>query len=342
MIWIQEFESFYVYHMLSKNLSAKLNLKKHMIICIFSYRSSLKMMPKVVYFLVLSLSILVKSQHQNAQNARPPVHIPPTTLPSSQCSKFNYSSQREAIFQGIDTYMSSSSRQGPPSACGSGDWTRAVFLNMSNTSQSCPSAWNLVTTPVRSCGRRASSFGVCDSESYPISRNYSSVCGRIITCQIGLAGGFHNAFRYSLSGIDDAYLDGVSLTHGPQGLRVHIWSFVGAWYEQSTSYRTDVTCPCTNTQITWSQQIPSFINNNYFCDTGNPGPTASNTAFYNDPLWDGQGCGSTSSCCTFNTPPYFSRTLNESTSDALEIRNCYGDWSIREDKLITLIDIYAK
>ena len=306
------------------------------------YRSSLKMMSKV-YFLVLSLSILVISQQQNAQNARPPVHISPTTLPSSQCSKYNFSFLREAIFQSINTFfISISSTQGPPSACGSGDWTRAVLLNMSDTSQSCPSAWNLVTTPVRSCGRRASSYGVCDSVSYPISRSYSSVCGRIIAYQRGLAGGFYNSLINGQSGIDDPYLDGVSLTHGPQGSRVHIWSFVGAYYEQSTSYRTDVTCPCTNTQITWSRQIPSFINNNYFCDTGNPGPTLSFTAFYNDPLWDGQGCGSTSSCCTFNTPPYFSRTLNESTSDALEIRNCNGQYSTHGDKLITLIDIYVK
>ena len=159
------------------------------------YRSSLQMMSKV-YFLVLSLSILVKIQQQNAQNARPPVHIPPITIPSSQCSKYNYSSQREAIFQSIDTFfMSSSSTQGPPSACGSGDWTRAVFLNMSDTSQSCPSAWNLVTTPVRSCGRRASSYGVCDSVSYQISRSYSSVCGRIIAYQVGHASGFYNAFK---------------------------------------------------------------------------------------------------------------------------------------------------
>ena len=285
----------------------------------------------------------MKIQQQNAENARPPVRIPPTTLPSSQCSKNNYSTQREAISQSIDTFfLSSSSTQGPPSACGSGDWTRAVFLNMSDTSQSCPSAWNLVTTPVRSCGRRLASFRVCDSVSYTISRSYSSVCGRIIAYQIGWAAGFYNFVSKGLSEIDDAYLDGVSLTHGPQGSRVHIWSFVGALYEQSTSYRTDVTCPCSNTLITWSLQTPSFINNNYFCDSGNPGPGTSHTAFYNDPLWDGQGCGSTSSCCTFNTPPYFKRTLNESTSDALEIRNCYGVQSYAEDKLITLIDIYVK
>ena len=148
--------------------------------------------------------ILVKSQQQNAQNARPPVHYAHTTLPSSQCSKYNHSSQREAISQSINTFfMSSSSTQGPPSAYGSGDWTTAVFLDMSDTSQSCPSACNLVTTRVRSCGWRGSSFGVCDSVLCLTGHKYSSVCGRIITYLIGLARGFHNVFGYSLSGIDD-------------------------------------------------------------------------------------------------------------------------------------------
>ena len=112
---------------------------------------------------------------------------------------------REKPSQSIDTFfMSSSSTQGPPSVYGSGDWTTAVFLDMSDTSQSCPSAWNLVTTPVRSCGWRGSSFGVCDSVLCLTSHNYSSVCGRIITYLIELARGFHNVFGYSLSGIDDA------------------------------------------------------------------------------------------------------------------------------------------
>ena len=100
-------------------------------------------------------------------------------------------------------------------------------------------------------------------------------------------------------------------------------------------------CPCTNTNVFWPHQVPSFINNNYFCDTGNPGPGIISTAYYtDDPLWDGKGCSSTSTCCEFNSPPWFCKSLSQPTSDDLEIRNCYGDNLSYEDKLISLMDVY--
>ena len=142
-------------------------------------------------------------------------------------------------------------------------------------------------------------------------------------------------FGYNLGTIDTAYLSGVSLTHGPAGLRQHIWSFVGAIYEQDPNYLTYLNCPCTNTNISWPHQVPSFINNNYFCDTGNPGPGYSTATYYtDDPLWDGKGCSST--CCEFNTPPWFCKSLPQ------EIRNCDSAFSSFEDRLITLIDVYIK
>ena len=134
----------------------------------------------------------------------------------------------------------------------------------------------------------------------------------------------------------------MSLTHGPAETRQHIWSFVGARYEQDPNYNTRVTCPCTNTNISWPHQVPSFINNDYFCDTGSPGPGASFTTYYtDDPLWDGEGCGSTSTCCEFNTPPWFCKSLPQPTSNDLKIRNCYGNPSSYEDNLIKLIDVYV-
>ena len=140
-----------------------------------------------------------------------------------------------------------------------------------------------------------------------------------------------------------AYLSGVSLTHGPAETRQHIWSFVGALYEQDPNYRTDLNCPCTNTIISWPHQVPSFINNDYFCDTGNPGPGTSRTTYYtNDPLCDGVGCGSTSTCCEFNSPPWFCKSLPQPTSDDLEIRNCCAAPSKFEDRQITLNNVYVK
>ena len=126
--------------------------------------------------------------------------------------------------------------------------------------QQCPSNWTLITTPIRGCGRRRS-YGECDSVTYSVhGRTYSSVCGRILAYQRGLANAFYNVIFYNTITIEEAYLSGVSLTHGSAGSRQHIWSFVGAYYEHDPNYYTQYNCPCINTNISWPQQLPLFIN----------------------------------------------------------------------------------
>ena len=280
--------------------------------------------------ILLSLFYLAQCQHHNTTL---PIRLPHTATNSSTCPLLNISVQRELVrktLQSDDPDDSSCS-------CGGKGWTRAAYLNMSDLNQQCPSNWTLITTPIRGCGRRARGYGECDSVTYSVhSRNYSSVCGRILAYQRGWADAFYNT-------IEEAYLSGVSLTHGPAGSRQHIWSFIGARYEQDPNYYTEYNCPCTNTNVSWPHQVPSFINNNYFCDTGNPGPRDSPTIYYtDDPLWDGKGCSSTSTCCEFNTPPWFCKSLPRPTSDDLEIRNCYTAYSYLEDRLISLINVYIK
>ena len=138
-------------------------------------------------------------------------------------------------------------------------------------------------SPIRGCGRRARSYGECDSVTYSVhGRTYSSLCGRILAYQKGVAGAFHNVIAYNLGTIEEAYLSGVSLSHGPAGSRQHIWSFVGAYYEQDPNYLTYLNCPCSNSNIFWPHLVPLFINNDYFCESGNPGPGTSYTAYYTD------------------------------------------------------------
>ncbi len=93
----------------------------------------------------------------------------------------------------------------------------------------------------------------------------------------------------------------------------------------------------------WPYQVPPFINNDYFCDSGNPGPPVEyNTVYNENPLWDGLGCGSDSTCCEFNSPPWFHASLPQPTHEDIEIRNCFSHNSRSEDCIITLIDIYVK
>ena len=226
--------------------------------------------------------------------------------------------------------------QGYTYSCGgSTGWKRVAYLNMSDPSQQCPSVWQEITTPFRVCGRRSSS-GSCERITYMTGgEQYSRVCGRITGYQIG----YPDTFTSSARTIDTFYADGVSVTHGSP--RQHIWTFTAGVDEQTRYSRS--TCPCV-VGSTSGNRIPSFVGQNYFCETG---LTRFNgvlgVLFSNgDPLWDGQGCGPTSSCCTFNSPPWFNVQLSSPTTDDIEVRIC-GDQEIRdEDTPIQLMELYVK
>ena len=206
--------------------------------------------------------------------------------------------------------------QGYTYSCGgSAGWKRVAYLNMSDPSQQCPIVWQEITTPFRVCGRRSSS-GSCEGITYVTGgEQYDQVCGRITGYQIG----YPDAFTSSSRSIDTFYADGISVTHGSP--RQHIWTFSAGVDEQTRYPRS--TCPCV-TGSTSGSQIPSFVGQNYFCESG---LTRFNNVFGvvftdGDPLWDGQGCGPTSSCCTFNSPPWFNVTLSLPTTDYIEVRIC--------------------
>ena len=74
--------------------------------------------------------------------------------------------------------------------CGPGQWYRVAHLNMSNPSQHCPSAWREVTSgEIRLCARPSttSQNGSCPGTRYPVSDQYSKVCGRVIGYQFNTA-----------------------------------------------------------------------------------------------------------------------------------------------------------
>ena len=219
-----------------------------------------------------------------------------------------------------------------PCECGGPGWTRIAYLNMTDPTQQCPSTWRLNTNP-RSCGR-ITSVG-CDSTNFSVGGlQYSQVCGRIIGYQFGHGDAFHP----TTDSIDSYYVEGVSVTHGSP--RQHVWSFAGANDEVSTN---TLVCPCTNiNNPTTNFGIPDFVGNDYFCETGvPPGTSFTSGQFYpDDPLWDGDGCGPTSTCCTFNNPPWFCKQLPQPTTDDMEVRICAN--KATEDTPITLIEIYVK
>ena len=175
----------------------------------------------------------------------------------------------------------------------------------------------------------------CDSAIFPSSgKLYSRVCGRVSAYQKDSVNGLGPSIP-STPGLEGVYVDGVSFTHGAPGSRQHIWTFVAAGYETGTT--SSHKCPCTST-ASCPYQVPSssFIGDKYFCETGNRGSSHSSGVEADDPLWDGSGCGSGSSCCEFNNPPWFCATLPQPTT---ELRICRNQDSDNEDVIIGLVEI---
>ena len=226
-----------------------------------------------------------------------------------------------------------------------GGWTRVAYLNMTDPNQQCPSAWTLQTRssePRRLCGR-SSSGASCESVTYnTFGMNYSHVCGRVIGYQYYLTDAFHFLGQVPQS-IEGYYVNGISLTHGSPGGRQHIWTFAAGYVENNPSHYPHLSCPCAD-RATAQSDVPSFIGNEYFCESGDPSSVPIGMFHSNDPLWDGQGCGAVS-CCELSyplgvTPPWFCKQLPQTTTDDIEVRICGDQDTGNEDTPVEVIEIY--
>ncbi len=225
-------------------------------------------------------------------------------------------------------------------SCGCGStrgWMRVADINMTDPNQQCPEGFRLRSgTSKRMCEMTKETAG-CFSIVFPThSVQFSKVCGRVRAYQFGIPEAFLAHHQYSRT-IDEVYLDGVSITHG-QNPRKHIWSFANA---RDETRHDNFVCPCTQTTTPYTGTVPTFIGNDYFCDTGSRS-VYQFQLYADDPLWDGQGCGPTSSCCQFNSPPWFCKELPQQTSDNIEVRVCRDFHRSDEDILVELIELYVQ
>ena len=218
--------------------------------------------------------------------------------------------------------------------CGQdGGWTRIAYLDMSDSSQNCPSGLQeLITGGIRVCRRRGNSAG-CKSNIFQTNGiSYSQICGKVVGYQKEST----DAFKTNINDINGAYLDGVSITRGLP--RQHVWSYVAGY---SSNINTVVTCPC-NTGA--ANTVQSFVGEHYYCESGTDSNPSNGKVYTADPLWDGNNCPSNEApCCTGTGLPWFFRDYGNATiTDYIELRVC-GDeaWS-NEDTPVQLYEIYVK
>ena len=196
--------------------------------------------------------------------------------------------------------------------CGNitGGWMRAAYINMTDAANSCPVGLTYYTqNSTRICSSSISSGG-CTSVNFPtFGVPFTKVCGRALGYQYGHPDAFDTA-----TSIDSHYVEGLSVTHGTP--RNHIWTFAAGY---SKDYSHVGNCPCAS-PYPGRKAAPSFVGENFFCESGNIGPEESQW-YLDDPLWDAQGCASGSTCCD-RGGPWFTTTLSEEVSDDIEVRWC--------------------
>ena len=168
---------------------------------------------------------------------------------------------------------------------------------------------------------------------------YSRVCGRALAYRFGRTFAFNDGSR---RGIDDRYVDGLSLTHGAPGSRQHIWTFASGLYTGSYgSWYNIHKCPCDN-----GDSPPSpFVSNDYFCESTLTASNHERNQYRFQPnatLWDGKVCEGGGTCCKFNNPPWFTKNLTSSTTDRIELRVCLLFSSRWSDIALEQLELYVQ
>ena len=205
--------------------------------------------------------------------------------------------------------------------CGPGDWVKIGSLNPLD---SCPSGFmseNIGGAQV--CWKKEKG---CTSFSFEAGQDYRAVCG----VATAYAYGSPDAFGSPDETIDEAYVDGISITYGSP--RQHLFTYAAAYEFEK--------CPCKG-----GPTEPAFVNNNAYCGDKvlAPGEQWERKWYPNTVLWHAASdCSDDDITCRDDYRPWFSVETASSTSDAVEIRSCQDQAYDDEAIGIASMEIYIR
>ena len=217
--------------------------------------------------------------------------------------------------------------------CGAGDWFPLAVLDMNNMHVPCPEGFDLfLEQGVRGCVIPFSKAPGCASVKFdPNGLKYTKICGRAIGYQDATIDAFGHVVHADEDSIDSSYVDGVSITRGDP--RQHIWTYAATWNDVNL-------CPCEDNFI--YQPAPSYVKNDYYCESGNPTTTLTTLLYPDDPLWDGCQCGENSKCCNSPDMPWFFKTFDTASDDAIEVRICQDQDGNDERTVLNVLELYVQ
>ena len=215
-----------------------------------------------------------------------------------------------------------------------GGWRRIVNINIS-AGDDCPGEWRKATqSDVSFCRVASDNRYTCSSANFSTNGiSYQRVCGRARGYQKGDTVAFYGSQSYYSRTIDEDYVSGLSITYSSNP-RQHIWTFASGRGERVDN---PWNCPCS---VNGGYLPSSFVDNNYYCESGSTYYGKLLSYYFNDTLWDGAGC--IDNCCDDTTQPWFYRQLNQIMQDDIEARICaYGEFSGRST-LIDQLELYIQ
>ena len=252
-----------------------------------------------------------------------PLKINAVVLPgqSNACPVDNIESARADLRSEIVRQITTPLQR--PCDCGAAitGWRRVAFLNMTDSSQTCPGEWRLLESNSKRTCERSVNHGSSVASFSSGGQSYGEVCGRIVGYQRGTTDALYHPLNRqttpdSASSTTNVYDGGVLITHGNIS-RQHVWSLVSGLSQQQTDSQG---CPCNIGSTITPQQIPAWLGQDYFCDSAVVSSSEAFTFYGDDPLWDGVGCDETlTTCCQFNNPPWFCKQLPQQTSDDIDV-----------------------
>ena len=221
---------------------------------------------------------------------------------------------------------------------GQGGWMRVAHVNMSQSGASCPEGLVHVQDALSGLELCGQSGTGCQATVFStLGLGYSRVCGQLRGYQNGTTDAFRAYHENNNLKIDEPYVDGVSITYG-SSVTKHIWTYANGISVQFGTTILSI-CSCNNGSTV---QVPPYVGNDYYCETGNNNNYYSRNFFPGDPLWDGHQCvGTEAPCCTHPNMPWFIKTLDETTTEDIKLRVCNNDGVADEQTLLQLISIFV-
>ena len=209
-----------------------------------------------------------------------------------------------------------------------GGWMQVVDVDM-NQDDTCPGGWHKIEDPRRLC---IGDKGCIPAQFCVNGYSYQHICGQAKGYQKGTPDAFHPGGR----SINDIYVDGISIALTSP--RTHVWTYAAGYSNGHHHRYSSYMCPCAAIP---GYGPPSFVGNDYYCESGSACGPNQNTFYLNDPLWDGHGCGYSIGCCAEIGKPWFYKRLPLSETKEIEVNICLDEEPAKENIAIEKLEIFV-